>query len=185
MDLRRGGKAAIERMLEAYGVSTKQALCEHLGISSSTLANRYLRDTFPADYVIQCCLETGVSLRWLVFGDGDKHLEFQNKTVSIPAYRIIDGEVVSDGLLEIDKRIIPENILHPKAYFDSEITYITHDSSGNLIDGEWVINLNGQYSIRKIFQLPNRKIKISNDYIDFETDISDITLVSKILLTIR
>lgn len=146
-------------MLEAYGVSTKQALCEHLGISSSALANRYLRDTFPADYVIQCCLETGVSLRWLAFREGDKPLEFQNKTVSIPAYRIIDGEVVSDGLLVIDKRIIPENILHPKTYGDSEITYITHNSSENLIDGEWVISLNGQYSIRKIFQPPQQENK--------------------------
>lgn len=72
MDLRRGGKAAIDRMIEAYGFTTKQSLCEQLGISSSTLANRYLRDTFPADYVIQCSLETGVSLRWLVFGEGEK-----------------------------------------------------------------------------------------------------------------
>ncbi|WP_409455610.1 hypothetical protein [Pseudescherichia sp.] len=40
--------------------------------------------------------------------------------------------------------------------------------------------------MRKIFQPPpNRKIKISNDYINFEENISDITLVSKILLTIR
>ena len=74
MDLRKGGKAAIERMLEAYGVTTKQALCERLGISSSTLANRYLRDTFPADYIIQCALETGVSLKWLVTGNGSKTL---------------------------------------------------------------------------------------------------------------
>lgn len=41
-----GGKAAIERLLEAYGFTTKQALSEHLNVSKSTMANRVLRDSF-------------------------------------------------------------------------------------------------------------------------------------------
>lgn len=72
MDFRKDGKAAIDRMLEAYGYTTKHALYDQLGISSSTLANRYLRNTFPADYMIQCALETVVSLEWLVSGEGSK-----------------------------------------------------------------------------------------------------------------
>ncbi len=65
-----GGKAAIERLLEAYGFTTKQALSEHLNVSKSTMANRVLRDSFPADWIIQCALETGVSLLWLATGQG-------------------------------------------------------------------------------------------------------------------
>lgn len=53
-----GGKAAIERLVKAYGFTTRQALADHLGVSKSTLANRYMRDTFPADWIIQCALET-------------------------------------------------------------------------------------------------------------------------------
>ncbi|WP_228706637.1 helix-turn-helix transcriptional regulator [Klebsiella pneumoniae] len=51
-----GGKAAIERLVKAYGFTTRQALADHLGVSKSTLANRYMRDTFPADWIIQCAL---------------------------------------------------------------------------------------------------------------------------------
>ena len=101
MDLRKGGKAAIDCILEAYGYTTKQTLCDKLGISSSTLANRYLRDTFPADYVIQCALETGVALEWLVTGEGSKipsasspkHLE------KLPAYTLSNGVLVKMALL--------------------------------------------------------------------------------------
>ncbi|EIN3471841.1 helix-turn-helix domain containing protein, partial [Shigella flexneri] len=52
MNLEKGGRGAIERMVEAYGFKTRQALCDHLGISKSTLATRYMRDSFPAEWVI-------------------------------------------------------------------------------------------------------------------------------------
>ena len=51
-------------------LKTRQALADHIGVSKSTLANRYMRDTFPADWIIQCSLETGASLTWLTTGNG-------------------------------------------------------------------------------------------------------------------
>ncbi len=66
-----GGREAIERLLKAYGFTTKQALADHLKISKSTMANRNLRDSFPAEWVIQCALETGASLLWLATGQGE------------------------------------------------------------------------------------------------------------------
>ncbi|MBJ3622747.1 helix-turn-helix domain-containing protein, partial [Salmonella enterica subsp. enterica serovar Weltevreden] len=40
----RGGQKVIERILVAYGFTSRQAFCNHLGISQSTMANRYARD---------------------------------------------------------------------------------------------------------------------------------------------
>lgn len=37
------------------------------------MANRYLRDSLPAEWVIQCALETGISLLWLATGHGDMY----------------------------------------------------------------------------------------------------------------
>lgn len=64
----RGGQKVIERILVAYGFTSRQAFCNHLGISQSTMANRYARDTFPADWVIICSIETGASIDWLASG---------------------------------------------------------------------------------------------------------------------
>ncbi|WP_143340009.1 helix-turn-helix transcriptional regulator, partial [Cronobacter sakazakii] len=71
MDFNSGGRQAIERLVKAYGFSTRQALSDHLGVSKSTLATRYMRDIFPSDWIIQCAMETGVSLEWLVTGTGE------------------------------------------------------------------------------------------------------------------
>ncbi|WP_312754267.1 helix-turn-helix domain-containing protein, partial [Escherichia coli] len=38
MNLEKGGRGAIDRMVEAYVFKTRQAFCDHLGISKITLA---------------------------------------------------------------------------------------------------------------------------------------------------
>ncbi|WP_367298880.1 helix-turn-helix transcriptional regulator [Hafnia alvei] len=70
MDLTNGGRGTIERMVQAYGFKTRQQLCDQLGVSKSTLATRYMRNSFPSDWVIQCALETGLPLHWIAFGAG-------------------------------------------------------------------------------------------------------------------
>ncbi len=84
----KGGKAAIERLVEAYGFTTRQALADHLEVSKSTLANRYLRDTFPADWIIQCALETGTSLKWLTTGQGLKQSSLTVATEDFPSFAL-------------------------------------------------------------------------------------------------
>lgn len=52
-----GGRDAINRLIKAYNFSSRQQLCEHLEVSKSTMANRYLRDSFPAEWVINVPLK--------------------------------------------------------------------------------------------------------------------------------
>lgn len=74
-----GRKEAIKRLMTAYGFNTQIALVEHLQASKSTMANRMLRDSFPADWVIQCALETGISLLWLTTGQGEMYPQADEK----------------------------------------------------------------------------------------------------------
>lgn len=74
-----GGREAIHRLMAAYDFKSRQQLCDHLGASKSTMANRYLRDSFPAEWVIQCALETGVSLLWLTTGQGEPGSNIDHK----------------------------------------------------------------------------------------------------------
>jgi len=59
IDFQSGAKEVLDRVLQAYGFSTKLALAEHLGIASSSLANRYSRGYFPSDIVVRCMADTG------------------------------------------------------------------------------------------------------------------------------
>jgi hypothetical protein len=65
-----GGKV-LDRIIKAYGFSSKQSYTEYLGVSASSLSMRYKRDSFPYDLVIRCMDETGATLEWLANGDGE------------------------------------------------------------------------------------------------------------------
>lgn len=94
----------LDRMIEAYGFSSKLMLAQHFDMASSSLSGRYKRDIFPADLVVQCMAETGVSLEWLSTGKGKM---YENQAaldiLRITNYKMIDGELFEAGDLMIDK----------------------------------------------------------------------------------
>lgn len=83
MDLEKGGRGAIERMVEAYGFTTTKALCDQLGVTKGTIANRYMHDSLPSDWVIQCVLETGVSFQWATTANGPMFKKHRTDIVEI------------------------------------------------------------------------------------------------------
>lgn len=102
MDFNSGGKKVIERLVEAYGFTTRQALCDHLGVSKSTMAKRYMRDIFPADWVLQCVIETGVSVDWLISGKGELVINPEAKLTNIELQELINGEAIALSSYKID-----------------------------------------------------------------------------------
>lgn len=79
-------KNIIERMVSAYRLKTMKALCEHFGVGISVLSNRVVRNTTPAEYIIQCSLETGADLHWLCTGEGEANIEgigFEKKSIEV------------------------------------------------------------------------------------------------------
>lgn len=187
MDLRKGGKAAIERMLEAYGVMTKQALCDQLGISSSTLANRYLRDIFPADYIIHGALETGVFLKWLVTGEGSKipNTPPFNILKELPYYALRNCVLKEDGALILDDKILA-NYSENLHVIRGSIKFYFVDCSRNFFDdGIWLISIDGSLSFRKVCRMPAGQVKIENSQTSFTSDMNDISLKDCVVSTIH
>ncbi|PLA68143.1 phage repressor protein [Enterobacter bugandensis] len=187
MDLRKGGKAAIERMLEAYAVTTKQALCERLGISSNTLANRYLRDTFPADYIIQCALETRVSLKWLVTGNGSKTLNStsSNSVKELQSYTLSNGVLVEDGIVVFDTKLLSVGTKILYVIRDAGSIHFVDYSNNKLSDGVWLISIDGNLSFRKIYRTPAGQLKIEKNLTSFISNINDISLKGRVISTIE
>ncbi|OKB68714.1 hypothetical protein BHU62_01325 [Serratia marcescens] len=177
LDLDKGGRAAIERMIDAYGCGTKTALAELLGISKGTLSNRYLRDTFPADYVIQCALETGASLNWLATGEGAMFDTLQTDLIKVAKRKIINGKVYEASYIMLDKAFIPNNLIDPFLLEDDEQLYLIESSYSELNEGEWLVSINKKYSLRRINLLPKNKIVVSNKDSSFECETGDIETI--------
>ncbi|HEJ7259734.1 TPA: phage repressor protein CI [Serratia marcescens] len=180
MDFKTGGREVIERLIEAYGFTTRQALCDHLGVSKSTLATRYMRDIFPAEWVIQCAIETGAALRWLASGEGSMFDNKSSDIVDIPRKKLIDGVLYESNHYSFDKALLPRSLQVPLIIIHEETIYITEKKFEKFTDGNWFIKLNDLVSLRSIIKIPNEKLKIDNGKINFECKISDIELISKV-----
>lgn len=180
MDYETGGQAAIYRMMEAFGVTTRQALCNELGVSKSTMASRFMRDLFPADWIVQCALKTGALLPWLVSGEGPM---FDNETTDIlkvPKIKLLDGTTHESGYVMFDKVMLNQSLKKPGVLTDGKKSYIVDFANEELADGVWLIDIDGSASIRKIQRLPGQKIRVSNDELTFDCGIQDLKLVAKV-----
>lgn len=180
-----GGKAAIERLVEAYSFSTRQALADHLDVSKSTLANRYMRDTFPADWIIQCALETGVSLRWLATADGPMHLDARSQIINLPKERINEGRLSEDGYLIFDLSLIPRELNSISVIESDKVVYLIRRNLNEINDGLWVIAIDNIVSVRELVRLPNNRVLLEINSKKIECNIDDINIIAKVFMTCK
>lgn len=59
----------IERISSSYGVTTQRALAEVLGVPSNSISTWIQRNSLPGKAIIQCSLETGADLNWIMTGE--------------------------------------------------------------------------------------------------------------------
>jgi hypothetical protein len=178
-------KAVIDRMLLAYGLKTKLALCEALDITASALANRQLRNAFPAEYVLKCALDTGASLRWLTYGQGEM---FEQNVITAPSAlavpsKKLSGRQLHDGeTLLLDKAFLPKGIKSPLIVIDGKTQYIGTQTYDEIYDGSWLLDIDGNISIRELVRIPGGKVKVSDKKHSFDCFIDEIKVIAKMLL---
>lgn len=93
----------LDRVIDAYGFTSKLMLADHFDMASSSLAGRYKRGGFPADMVVRCVAETGASLEWLATGQGRKFDDEELDILKMPRRKIVDGLLYDAGMYMLDK----------------------------------------------------------------------------------
>ncbi|OJB87513.1 phage repressor protein CI [Yersinia ruckeri] len=181
-----GGGKVLDRVLEAYGFTTKIALCDHLGIASSSLANRYKRDFFPSDIVVRCIAETGVRLEWLATGDGKMFDDGVTDIVKIPKKKLIDGRMYDSSYLMFDKAFFladKSSIKDPYIVVDGDTQYIVDRNFSEVHDGKWLVDIEGKISIRDLTRIPIRRVRVSGVGMAFDCELEDINVLGRIVMT--
>ncbi|WP_262260634.1 phage repressor protein CI [Serratia proteamaculans] len=184
MDLEKGGRGAIERMVEAYGFTTRQALCDQLGVSKGTLANRYMRDSFPAEWVIQCALETGFSLQWLVTGTGTSSNDIESDIIDVPKIKIIAGTLFESNKYFFDKAILPSKYKKLLCLDEENTSYILDEAGELITDGKWLVNIDGSFYLKDITRIPGNRILVSSKESNFECFLEEVKFLAKVVVVI-
>lgn len=193
IELPAGGKDPIERICIAYGFTSRQALCRHLNVSQSTMANRVARGNFPSDWVLICSMETGASLEWLVYGQGNEpdHAEAPIKDVphanstQLSYMEIHNGIMKNQKRLSVPTELIPDNAVSPMLVCTEGLIWLTDDFHGEIVDGFWLIEMDGVTSIRELYRLPGGRIKVENGKHSFECKAEDVKALGKAIARIE
>ena len=177
----------LDRMIEAYGFTSKLMLAQHFEMAASTLSGRYRRGGFPADMAARCVADTGVSLEWLATGEGKKFDDEQLDIMKFPNKKLVDGKLYDSGYVMFDKVFfragspLPSD---PVCVQDEKIHYILDQQYSEVFDGEWLVNIEGKISIRTLTRIPINKVRVSGVGMAFDCKINDINILGRILLTI-
>lgn len=188
IEFSQGGSEVLDRVIQAYGFNTKLALAEHLDIASSSLANRYKRDFFPADIVVRCMAETGATLEWLATGQGRKFNDDELDIMKLPRKKIVDGKLYESGFLMLDKvTFLPGKPLpqSPICVIDNTMQYIVDQHFTEVYDDVWLVEVEGKTSVRTLTRIPVGKVRVSGVGMAFDCGIDDIKIIGRIVLTIE
>lgn len=198
-----GGRDAINRLIKAYNFSSRQQLCEHLEVSKSTMANRYLRDSFPAEWVIQCALETGASLLWLATGQGDMYACENEETnlkneppvtvrplskivaPSIKRVELKNGELQASDEILLDSSLLDGDSSNALFVKTSNNSFVVDTSVKQVSNGFWLVDMDGVKSIVKIARIPGNKIVVNQDDTSFECSVDDVEVVGRAVKVIK
>ncbi|QCT18508.1 phage repressor protein [Jejubacter calystegiae] len=178
----------LDRIIDAYGFTSKLMLADHFGMASSSLAGRYKRGGFPADMVVRCVAETGANLEWIATGNGTKFNDEELDILRVPRKKIIDGQLRDAGILMLDQVIFPKGKPTPKkpiCVVDETSQYIIEQQYPEIYDGEWLVDIEGKVSIRTLTRIPVKKVRVSGIGMAFDCSIEDINIIGKVIVTIN
>ena len=171
----------LDRVLEAYGFTQKLQLAEHLGIASSSMSARYKRGGLPADIMLKCMAETGVTLEWLATGQGRKFEDEEVDILKMPRRKIVDG-VMYDAGMYMPGLPMPAS---PICVVEGNNQFIVDTSFTEVYDDQWLVEIEGKMSIRTLTRIPIKKVRVSGVGMAFDCGIDDITVIGRVVLTIQ
>lgn len=177
----------LDRIIEAYGFTSKLMLAEHFDMASSSLAGRYKRDGFPADMVVRCVAETGASLEWIATGHGRKFADEELDILKMPRSKVVDGLLYDAGMYMLDKvSFLPGKALpnKPICILEGSTQYIIDCHFSEIFDDEWLVEIEGKFSVRTLTRIPIKKVRVSGVGMAFDCSIEDINIIGRVTLKI-
>ena len=177
----------LDRMIEAYGFTSKLMLAQHFDMAASTLSGRYRRGGFPADMAARCVADTGVSLEWLATGEGKKFEDDQLDIMKFPRKKLVDGKLYDSGYVMFDKVFFRAGTPLPSdpiCVQDEKAQYILDQKFAEVFDGEWLVHIEGKSSIRTLTRIPVKKVRVSGVGMAFDCGLEDIEIIGRVVMTI-
>ncbi|SHE65714.1 helix-turn-helix domain-containing protein [Vibrio gazogenes] len=166
------GKQVTDRIREVLDIKSVRALAENAEISYSTITTWHQRNSCPFDLAIRSHLHKGVSLKWLLLGEGTPYPNaathaYQGdnnevkKLIEIDLFWLKNGKLVQDGTITLEQFLLDElSITNVIAVREEGHTYIVDQEAQQAVSGSYLIDFDGLYSVNDIQRLPEKQLAI-------------------------
>ncbi|MDL5166676.1 phage repressor protein CI [Proteus faecis] len=177
----------LDRIIKAYGFTSKIMLAEHFNMGASGISGRYKRNNFPADMVVRCMYETGANLEWLAFGEGKPFNHEKLDNLKISNFQLKNGQLIPSDHIMFDKVIFPNQSplpSEPISIQDGDSYFIIDKKYNDVFDGKWLIEIDGKNSIRELTRMPMQRVRVSGVGMAFDCELADLTVIGRVVATI-
>lgn len=187
-DFSKGGRDVINRIMVVYGFRFKADLAKHFKITNSTIATWTQRDFYPSNLVIQCALETGISLQWLATRTGIPEKQGVKTNLSFLDKSILkEGALHKDGSFTVDNSFFPVEMAKPSLVFSNAKRYLIEHDFNELSNGLWLVDIENEVSVKQLEKIPVKRVKVTSEDTAqfFDCAIDDIKILGKVVLTCK
>lgn len=179
-----GGKAILERIMQAYGVTKQKELAELLGISTATISTWIRREYFPGDVVVACALDTGINLGWLTFGYTSCNIDKSNeRKYHIESYDLIAGRLVRSGWVYLDDDLFKAST---QSYFSlitaGSYSWVVDFNTTSIANGLWLIDIEGAIDIYRVLVLTDGRVKLFNRDNEFTCNKNELEVKGMVIM---
>lgn len=174
----------LDRIIQAYGFSSKIMLADHFDMAASSLSGRYKRPIFPADMVVRCLYETKVNIDWLIFGQGNMFDSSKADILTLENHRIINGKLHPASRVMFDKVLFTKNEPLPSdpiCVQNEKDFYIVERKFSDVFDGRWLVDIEGKVSVRDLTRIPIKRVRVTGVGIPFDCDLTDLTVIGRVV----
>lgn len=182
LDSQVNNEELLDRICQVYGFTQKIQLARHFNIAASSLQNRYARGTISYDFAVQCALETGASLRWLMTGQGARAEgnPAPDAPIALQSFTLSDGRLEEDTTLSIDSHFFSKPLTRGIVVrAEGKLHFIEKEAP--LTDGLWLVEIEGATSIRDLTLLPGKKLHVAGGKVPFECAIDEIKTAGRVV----
>lgn len=171
----------LDRICQVYGFSQKIQLANHFNIAASTLQNRYTRGNVSYDFAAHCALETGVSIKWILTGEGPKRDdESTGSSVQLQILTLSEGRLTENGILNVGHELFGRPLKNAMCVRSEGKSFII-EKAAPLADGQWLVDVEGAVSLRELTVLPGKKIHVAGGKVPFECGTDEIKHLGRVV----
>lgn len=182
-----GGKDLTSRFVKALGLSQFKELTDKLGIGHGTVSTWHTRNQTPFEVAVRIHLSTGVSLKWLLLGEGEMYEggkpNAATSKVELPYYELKNGDLIDKGKMFFDSKFL-EGM--PEA---EHLMLVGHEgqklfvdtSNTKVISGKYLVSFDGLTTVNELHRMPGGKMYMNFNDDKMEVEDQQVEVLGKVV----